>query len=512
VLSLSTTITIRDLGSSNGTRLGGVKLDPDAPRELRVGDAITVGSATLLLQPGTPSVNPRRFWSGDDFDVRLEEECARARRAGAVFAVAYLAVDKLALDVGVRRLLAQRLRAGDVVGEYGPSEYVIVLNDSPLAPARAVMERIAADLAALDVRARWGVAEFPRDGAPASLVATAQSASRDQSPAALPASKRAMFVDERMVELAAFVKLIAAGELAVLVLGETGAGKEVIAEEVHRLSPRAAGPFVRLNCGALSGPLLESELFGYERGAFTSADKAKPGLLETAATGTVFLDEIGELPMNLQVKLLRVIEDKQALRVGGIKPRPLDVRFVAATNRDLEAQCRRGLFRDDLYYRLAGATVTVPPLRERPADVEPLARIFLRNAIAHLGGRALDFTPAALEGLRASAWPGNVRELRNVIERAALICGPGPIDVAHLPPTVRRSDGERSAPRTRASATERNPELDADAAQILDVLAACGGNQSRAAKQLGMSRAALIRRLEKIAGVVRPRKPGTPSH
>jgi DNA-binding NtrC family response regulator len=503
---------VRDLGSSNGTRVGGAVLPPDEPHPLRVGDAITIGAATLLVQPAGVGIKPRRFWSGDDFEARIEEECARGSRSEAAFAIAFLKVDRLALDVGVRQVLAQRLRGSDVVGEYGPAEYAILLTDAHQVQADGVMTRIVADLSAKSISARWGVAEFPRDATAAHrLISVAQVAAQDPPPppSTAPApGPRPVLADPRMRETWEFVKMIAAGELSVLILGETGVGKEVISEEVHRLSARAAGPFVRLNCAALSEQLLESELFGHEKGAFTSAEKAKAGLLETAAAGTVFLDEIGELPMRLQVKLLRVLEDKQVLRVGGLKPRQLDVRFIAATNRDLEQQAARGLFREDLYYRLAGATVSIPPLRERVEDILPLASMFLRNAAAHLGGRVLELDAGAREALRAHAWPGNIRELRNAIERAALICGRGPITVTHLPPSVtaRAPAAPASLLRGRISETERPAgAVDVEADRIVEVLNACGGNQSRAAKELGISRAALIRRLEKI-GVIRPRK------
>ncbi len=516
-------LTIRDLGSSNGTRVGGVRLQPEEPRKLRVGDAIQVGSVTLLLQPAAAAIRPRRFWSSDDFEVRLEEECARAQRAGIRFTVAYLRVDRAAVDIAVRQLLARQLRSSDVVGEYGTSEYAIVLTDSTIDKARGVMERIATDLVARQVAAQWGAAEFPGDGSGAHpLVTAAQVAMRNER-AMVAVGKQPILVDRKMLEVIKFVKLIAAGDLGVLLLGETGVGKEVIAEEVHKLSRRSAGPFVRLNCAALSEQLLESELFGHEKGAFTGADKSKPGLIETASGGTVFFDEIGELSMNLQVKLLRVIEEKQALRVGGVKPRALDVRFVAATNRDLEQQAKQGGFREDLYYRLAGATVILPPLRERPADIEPLARMFLQNTSVHLGRHAPEIHPDARALLLSYRWPGNVRELRNVIERAALICGSEAIGVAHLPSTIRNGGGgDAGDPRSFAGTTQTIPPpllsrpgvtteiahdavIDPEHQRIVEVLTACGGNQSRAAKELGLSRAALIRRLEKI-GVIRPRK------
>src|SRR5260221_1769012 len=209
---------------------------------------------------------------------------------------------------------------------------------------------------------------------------------------------------------------VAASTLSVLVRGETGVGKELVAERIHMSSPRGGRPLLKLNCAALTESLLESELFGHERGAFTGAVVTKPGLLELADGGTVFLDEVGDLPLTLQAKLLRVLEDRIVMRVGGIKPRTIDVRFISVTNRDLEAEIARGAFREDLYFRLSGATIAVPPLRERLAEIEPLAREFVARASLALGRHAPPLAPDALAALCVHPWPRNIRELRNLIE------------------------------------------------------------------------------------------------
>ena len=228
--------------------------------------------------------------------------------------------------------------------------------------------------------------------------------------------------------------LAARGIISVLLLGETGVGKEVLARAIHDRSPRAKGPFLGLNCAALSESLLESELFGHEKGAFTGALQSRPGLFEAAEGGTVFLDEIGELPPAVQVKLLRVIEERQVLRVGGRTPRAIDVRFLSATNRDLEAEAARGAFRQDLYFRLDGITLRIPPLRQRVAEIADLARLFLDRAAAQLDlTRPLGLSDEALAVLERHDWPGNVRELRNVIERAAVLCGGNTIVPLHFP-------------------------------------------------------------------------------
>ncbi len=293
-----------------------------------------------------------------------------------------------------------------------------------------------------------------------------------------------------MRELQRMVELIAPGRLPVLLVGETGAGKEVVARALHAKSPRAERPFLVFHCAAVPETLLESEMFGHERGAFTGAVQARPGLFELAAGGTVFLDEIGELPASVQVKLLRVLEDRAFLRVGAVTPRPLDVRFIAATHRDLAAEVTSGRFRQDLYFRVNGATLRVPPLRERAAEIEPLARAFLAEAATGLGRVAPALSPEALDALRRRAWPGNVRELRHVIERAVLLAGEGPIAPKHLP---------------TAEPTREAPPRDDDRGRIEEALRACGGNQSRAAELLGISRRTLTKRLGAL-GMPRPIK------
>ena len=224
----------------------------------------------------------------------------------------------------------------------------------------------------------------------------------------------------------------------VLVQGETGTGKELVARALHEISPRGAGPLVKVNCAALSPALVESELFGHEKGAFTGAQQQRTGRFELASGGTLFLDEIGELPLDLQPKLLRVLQEGELDRVGGNRPVKIDVRIVSATNRDLRKAVDEGRFRADLYYRLAVFTIDVPPLRDRPRDLEGLAQSFLQAAGHRLGKRLDRLAPAALQKLRAHDWPGNVRELSNVIERAAIVASGSVANEGDLPPLARR--------------------------------------------------------------------------
>jgi two-component system, NtrC family, response regulator AtoC len=300
------------------------------------------------------------------------------------------------------------------------------------------------------------------------------------------------------------VALVADSTITVLLVGETGVGKEVTAEEIHRRSSRAHGPFLRLNCGAFSESLLESELFGHEKGAFTGAVQAKPGLLEAARGGTVFLDEVGEMPPRLQVKLLRVLEDHQVLRVGGLSPRPIDVRFVAATNRDLEREVADGNFRRDLYFRLNGIIVQLPPLRDRPEEILQLAETFLGRASDRAGRPVALLPPETRETLMRHAWPGNVRELRNVMERAVLLCRNGVIrdDDLHL---ERADVPPPSHNQVADSETSISDDDDDERRRVLDALARCAGNQTQAAKVLGISRGTLLARLDAY-NLPRPRK------
>ena len=351
-----------------------------------------------------------------------------------------------------------------------------------------------------------------------------------------------------LVDLYDQVKVVAQSAIPVLILGETGSGKELLAERVHAYSPRAHKPMLRVNCAALSEGILASELFGHEKGAFTGAHATKIGLFEAADGGTVFLDEVGELSPSTQANLLRVLETGEVTRVGSHRPKHVDVRLISATNRDLRSQAARGEFRSDLYFRLNGVSIALPPLRRRQEDIVPLAEFFASRFARRLSRPTPRFTPDAEEALKNNRWPGNVRELKHVIERAVLLCNADSIDAATLqleqgfgtreaetagpsdsvrppqssrPPRYTRNtlpDGflkvdkppksSRSPSRMRSNRT-RTEHLKAELAKaerdrIVSALEQAG-TQAAAAELLGISRRALLYKLDTY-GIPRPRK------
>ncbi len=280
---------------------------------------------------------------------------------------------------------------------------------------------------------------------------------------------------------------VAATDTTVLITGESGTGKEVVARFIHAASPRRNRPFVALNCAALPEQLLESELFGYERGAFTSAHQAKPGQIELASGGVLFLDEVTEMSLSAQAKFLRVLQEREFQRLGGTRLVKANIRVIAATNRDLRKAVERGSFREDLFYRLGVFDIPIPPLRDRASDIVALSDSFLQEIGRSFGRPAAALTREARAALLQYEWPGNVRELRNVLERAAILCEGGPIDVSHL----RLQSGAKSLrdDTTDLSVVERTT--------IAKVLNDCRGNKTKAARRLGLSRTQLHMRIRK---------------
>jgi DNA-binding NtrC family response regulator len=301
----------------------------------------------------------------------------------------------------------------------------------------------------------------------------------------------AVVASQPMHEILDLVRRVAQTNVTVLIGGESGSGKEVVARALHHHSLRATKPWVDVSCAALPDNLIESELFGYDKGAFSGADSAKPGLFELAHQGTLFLDEIGELEPRMQVKLLRVLDGVPYYRLGGVRKITTDVRVIAATNRDLEVMVDEGKFRGDLYHRIGQITIQVPPLRERVEDIVPIAEHFL-----HQHNPELFLSDTAREALRAYRWPGNIRELRNVVTRAAVLSRGLEIRRTDLPPDIQNS--EYSVPETVAAAAA--VDLDGmERRMILQALAETQGHHSRAAQRLGISRRTLSRKLKSYA-------------
>ncbi len=311
----------------------------------------------------------------------------------------------------------------------------------------------------------------------------------------------------RMRQIFSLVEQVAPSKAAVLITGESGTGKELVARALHSLSPRANGPFVALNCAAMPESLIESELFGHEKGAFTGAVERRAGCFELAQGGTLLLDEIGDMPLNTQAKLLRVLEDSRVRRLGGRTEMVVDVRVVASTNKNLPEAIRQSQFREDLYYRLNVFEIQLPPLRERLEDVPVVARVLLEELNKKHGTQVTEIAPEAMELLRQHRWPGNVRELRNALERAVILAGEGAVQTRHLPPSVAPSGVPREAPAAVAAAGEDVVVLpvgttidDAERALVRRTLVMTKGNKTRAAEILGISLKTLFNKLKGYDG------------
>ena len=309
--------------------------------------------------------------------------------------------------------------------------------------------------------------------------------------------KASGFIGEsaEMLHIRSIIQKIAPSGATALITGESGTGKEVVAREIHALSSVSDGPFIAINIGGVPENLLESELFGYEKGAFTGADKRKTGLFELASGGTLFLDEIGDMPLSLQVKILRVLQERKITRLGGTMQMPINARIIAATNKDLESMVRKGTFREDLFYRLNVVRIQIPPLRDRRSDIPLLAAFIVSKYNGEMGMRITGFTPEALEALKNHPFYGNVRELENVIERAMIFADGNVIGLDDLDlrsSLIRKAEGQRediSMPQEALSLREM------ERTAIINALHRWEGNRTRAAEELGISRRTLISKI-----------------
>jgi DNA-binding NtrC family response regulator len=468
-----TVLTLEDLGSSNGTIVSGARVRNDR-RPLLGGDVIVIGNATIVIASHT--VRPP-----------LPKTASRLERALA----------QVASETGGHATLLW------LHSEKGPSPALDELKGAPFVEPQpdgacvvVVAAVTAAQLEALrraDPQARIETRRYPDDGANGEALLAPFAAKALAGDTGLDV----VVADPQMVEVFRLARRLAGVPSTVLITGETGTGKEVVAGLIHRAGPRASGPFVSLNCASLPDSLLESELFGHAKGAFTGALQEKQGYFEAADKGTLFLDEIGELPAGTQVKLLTVLEQHTVRRVGDTEEKPLDVRVVCATHRDLQAEVRAGRFREDLYFRIAAFTLSLPALRDRPGEVQLLAQLFAQRAARAAHKPAPTFSPEAAAAIARYRWPGNIRELRNAIDHALVMSAGAQVRIEDLPKPVQESF--RGGTVSGAGGAEDLKErLDAvERRSIESALEAEGGNQTRAARRLGISRRALIYKLEK---------------
>ncbi len=487
-------VRVADLGSHNGTRVNGEPVS-DA-RTVASGDVVTVGDVVLVVHFSVPAVVARVEYPELGWRRRLAEELERAITHGrslAVIAILGAKPDALAAIGGAVRMI-------DVLGHADDGHALLLLPETDRDQAREVIAR------ALEAapEARAGLALCPNDACDAdTILLAARAAARRASPGRIAEATEAatrlelgtrhvLLADPAMTRVFALLERLAVSSLPILVTGETGVGKENAAYAVHHWSKRP-GSFIAVNCAAL-GPesLVESELFGHDKGAFTGATAAKAGLFETASGGTVFLDEVGELPLAIQAKLLRVLENRTVTRLGETRERVVDVRLVAATNRALEDEVQAGRFRQDLYFRLGGAIVILPPLRDRRCEIPVLARQFLADACTRSGRAPMVINPAAMQVLLTYRWPGNVRELRNAMEYVLATAPDDVIEPTDLPERLVGVDAEVEpvpieAPVAPGAFRAISVELrELERRRMAEALAASGGVKTRAAQLIEM--------------------------
>jgi two-component system response regulator AtoC len=514
-------IWVEDLASTNGTKRNGENV---TRARLAFGDELAMGPVMVSMHVMWPTDDELRgFDSHDRFVAALADETVRARTFGRPLS---LVMVRSAGPKGVHvakwaARLRPLLRAVDRVGVYGPSAVLVSLPETPVDAARALAQALATG----DPPLVFGAVGFPQDGVSVEeLIGAVHAATRAAQPRARAATDDGEMIvkSAAMKEVMATVKRLARSTIAVLIQGETGTGKEGIARAIHEHGPRKKQPLRSINCGAIPPTLIESVLFGHEAGAFTGADKQARGVFEQASGSTVLLDEIGELAAPAQAALLRVLETKKVMRVGGDREVDVDVRVIAATHRDLEAMVSTGKFREDLLYRLNPVTVRIPPLRERTEEIRPLAERFLAEASRAAASAVRAIDAPALAALEAYAWPGNVRELRNAIERAVALAEGKAITLADLTDRIRTGapgddpasmleSGENhgaanSVPGSAGAALLRGAggagikdQLRRfEAELILRALRQHGGNQTAAARSLDMPLRTLVHKIRTL--------------
>jgi two-component system, NtrC family, response regulator AtoC len=503
-------VRVVDLDSHNGTFVNGQRID--GARVLASGDTVTICGATLVLHRGRSPQPERALLDSAALRRRFEEERARSVAYGRPLAVACLRVTGGEHRTATARVVLANVRLIDVVGLDPGGDLVLLLPELDVDAARDAVQAVLAALGAGEPMARAGLAVAGVDGSDVDTLLSVARGAAERAPAGEVAAGGLQIADrlligDRMVLVAdpamaaafALLRRLAASDLALLLLGETGVGKENAAFAGHAWSPRRDGPFVTVNCAAIPETLFESELFGHERGAFSGAVQAKAGLLEAASGGTLFLDEVGELPAAAQAKLLRVLEVGKLTRLGDVRERTVNLRLVAATNRDLEQEVQAGRFRRDLYFRLGAATIILPPLRDRPREIPLLAREFLTTACTRLQRPVATISPGALERLTAHEWSGNVRELKNTMEYAAATASDGLVEPWHLPPRLAgvAQPAPPAQPRPEPRFRPIGEEIEElERRRIAEALAAAAGVQTRAAELISMSLRTFQQRLK----------------
>jgi two-component system response regulator AtoC len=500
-LHIGRELAVEDLGSSNGTLVGGNVVRPHTLTPARIDEVLRFGVVAALVQRISGASSLALTTS-----ARLRASLTNRPVTGAL-AVVRLVLERPAPADALSTLVRAVLREGDLAAQPDPSTLEVAIYATSADTVEALLTRLVTVCREQLSDCKVATRLVPRDGT--DPLALLDETARALLPPATLADD-VVIQSPQMRALYGLADQVAEGDLSVLVTGETGVGKEHLAEHIHRASGRSQEPFVRINCAAFAESLFEAEFFGYERGAFTGATQAKAGLLEHAGRGTVFLDEVGELPVPAQAKFLRVLQERQLMRVGSLKPRPVYARFVAATNRSLEREVERGAFRKDLYFRLAGVVLEIPPLRERTGEILPLAERFVAHAAHALGRSAAPvISPASARALIGHGWDGNVRELRNVIERAVLLCRGAVIEPPHLllptppEPTLTMPPPGATSPTLPAIGTGSSAEQHE---RLLSALEQTGGNQKEAARLLGISRQTIGKWIDKF-GVARPRRP-----
>jgi DNA-binding NtrC family response regulator len=509
-LRVGRTVRVTDLDSRNGTLVQGKRVKSAT---LRGGDTVVLGTVTASIQVLASAA--AASLGLEDYGAvarQLEEEWARAQASRGAFSVALVRPLGKESASGYAPALVQRLGPPQRVGLYDRQSLLVLWPDvdGPSAAARA-REWVA--LAASRARLVCGVATYPDAAStPDQLLSAVVEAGRRASardPVVVapqvplvgqPSSAVAVRTSAKTTEIERVVRRLASGKIPVLVLGETGTGKELVARDLHALGNRSAGPLKIVNCAAIPANLVESVLFGYVKGAFTGADRAKAGVLEEAHGGTVVLDEVGELPAAAQAALLRALDSGCVCPVGGSAEVQLDVRMVALTHRDLNAMVAQGTFRLDLLHRLNAFTLELPPLRARPEEIGPLTACFIERHGPHYGGTVREVAPDALEVLERYRWPGNVRELRNVIERALALAEGDCITRADLPSYIARPAPPENDHDLRANVRHH------EAVKIFDALEQTGGHRAKAARLLNIPLRTLERKLQRLA--IQPSRDG----